>query len=78
MYSYSGRRDKGDKSRRAARQRALILSFLPINLLVNLIAVNQKDPYDSNNSDGGPEFPSQSTIPESPLLTILIIRRINT
>src|SRR5271154_6054970 len=23
------------------------------------------DPYDSNSSDGGPEFPSQSTIPET-------------
>ena len=24
------------------------------------------DPYDSDSSDGGPEFPSQSTIPEPP------------
>jgi hypothetical protein len=38
---------------------------LPVNVLVNLIAVNQMDPYDSDSSDGGPEFPSQSTIPES-------------
>ena len=45
-------------ARRAARQRALIPSFLPINVLVNLIAVNQMDPYDSNSSDGGSEFPS--------------------
>jgi hypothetical protein len=40
-------------------------SFLPVNVLVNLIAVNQMDPYDSDSSDGGPEFPSQSTIPET-------------
>ena len=33
-------------------------------MLVNLIAVNQMDPYDSDSSDGGPELPSQSTIPE--------------
>jgi hypothetical protein len=51
--------------RRAARQRALIPSFLPVNVLVNLIAVNEMDPYDSDSSDGGPEFPSQSTIPEN-------------
>ena len=25
------------------------------------------DPYDSDSSDGAPEFPSQSTIPEPPL-----------
>jgi hypothetical protein len=35
-------------------------------MLVNLIAVNQTDPYDSDSSDGGSEFPSQSTIPEPP------------
>ena len=35
-------------------------------MLVNLIAVNQMDPYDSDSSDGGPEFPSQSTIPKPP------------
>ena len=35
-------------------------------MLVNLTAVNQMDPYDSDSSDGGPEFPSQSTIPETP------------
>jgi hypothetical protein len=29
-------------------------------MLVNLTAVNQMDPYDSDSSDGGPEFPSQS------------------
>ena len=34
-------------------------------MLVNLIAVNEMDPYDSDSSDGGPEFPSQSTIPEN-------------
>jgi hypothetical protein len=27
---------------------------------VNLTAVNQTDPYDSDSSDGDPEFPSQS------------------
>jgi len=32
-------------------------------VLVNLIAVNQMDPYDSDSSDGGPEFPSQSEPP---------------
>ena len=57
---------KGGRWRRATRQRALIPSFLPVNVLVNLIAVNQMDPYDSDSSDGGPEFPSQSTIPEPP------------
>jgi hypothetical protein len=34
-------------------------------MLVYLIAVNQMDPYDSDSTDGGPEFPSQSTIPET-------------
>jgi hAT family C-terminal dimerisation region len=29
-------------------------------VLVSFIAVNQMDPYDSDSSDGGPEFPSQS------------------
>jgi len=28
-------------------------------VLVNLTAVNQMDPYDSDSSDGGPEFSSQ-------------------
>jgi hypothetical protein len=42
-------------------QRALIPSFLPVNVLVNLIPVNQMDPYDSDRSGGGSEFPSQST-----------------
>jgi hypothetical protein len=37
--------------RRATRQRALIPSFLPVNVLVNLIVVNQMDPYDSDSSD---------------------------
>jgi hypothetical protein len=37
-----------------------------MNVLVNHIAVNQMDPYDSNSSGGGYEFPSQSTIPELP------------
>jgi hypothetical protein len=36
-------------------------------MLVNLIAINQMDPYDSDRSNGGSEFPSQSTIPEPPL-----------
>ena len=35
-------------------------------MLVNLIAVSQMDPYDSDSSDGGSEFPSQSIIPETP------------
>jgi hypothetical protein len=52
--------------RRAARQRALIPSFLLIDVLVNLIAVSQMDPYDPDSSDGSPEFPSQSTVPETP------------
>jgi hypothetical protein len=56
-------------------QRALTPSFWPVNALVNLIAVNQMDPYDSDSSDRGSEFPSQSTIPENPLSTILIMRR---
>ena len=34
-------------------------------MLVNLIAVNKIDPYDSNNNNGGPEFPSQSIIPKN-------------
>jgi len=59
---------KGGRSRRATRQRALIPSFLPVNVFVNLIAVNQMDPYDSDSSDGGSEFPSQSTILELPFL----------
>jgi hypothetical protein len=57
---------KWSRWRRATRQRALIPSFFPVNVLVNLIAVNQMDPYDSDSSDGGSEFPSQSTIPEPP------------
>ena len=64
---------KGGRWRRATRQRPLIPSFLPVNVLVNLIAVNQMDPYDSDSSDGGPEFPSQSTIPETHLPTIPIM-----
>jgi hypothetical protein len=52
--------------RRATRQPALIPSFLPVNVLVNLIAVNQMDTYGSDSSDGGSEFPSQLTIPEPP------------
>jgi DNA-directed RNA polymerase subunit RPC12/RpoP len=35
-------------------------------VLVNLIAINQMDHYDSDSSDGGSEFPSQSRIPENP------------
>jgi hypothetical protein len=50
--------------RRATRRRALIPSFLPVNVLVSLIAVNQMDSYDSDSSDGGSEFPSQSIVPE--------------
>jgi hypothetical protein len=46
---------------RAARQRAFILAFLPVNVSMDPIAVNQMGPYNSNSSD---EFPSQSTIPE--------------
>jgi hypothetical protein len=46
--------------RRAASRRALILSFLPVNVLVSFIAVNQMDSYNSDSSDGGPGFPSQS------------------
>jgi hypothetical protein len=59
---------KGRLWRKAVRgaQRALTPSFLPVNVLVNLIAVNQMDPYDSDSSDEGPEFPPQSTIPEPP------------
>jgi hypothetical protein len=37
-----------------------------MNVLVNLIAVNQIDPYDSDSSGGGSEFPSQPTNPEPP------------
>ena len=48
-------------------QRARVPSFLPVNVLVNLIVANEMDPYYSDSSDGGPEFPSQSTIPEPPL-----------
>src|SRR5277367_3723509 len=35
------------------------------------------DPYDSDSSDGGPEFLLQSTIPKPPLSTIPIMRRIS-
>jgi hypothetical protein len=45
---------KGGRLRRAARQRALIPSFLPVNVLVNLIAVNQMDLYDLDSSGGVP------------------------
>jgi hypothetical protein len=40
--------------------------FLPASVLVNVIAINQEDPYDSDISDRGSEFPLQSTIPETP------------
>jgi len=50
----------GGSLRRGARQRALIPSFLPVNVLVNLIAVNPIDPYDSDSSDGGPRVPLRS------------------
>ena len=33
---------------------------IPVNVLVNLTAVNQMDPYDPDSSDGGSEFPLQS------------------
>jgi hypothetical protein len=42
---------KGGRSKRTACQRALILSFLPVNALVNLIAVNRMNLYDSESSD---------------------------
>jgi len=45
---------------RAARQRAFIPSFLPVNVLVNLIAVNQMDLFDYNSSNGGSEFPGMT------------------
>ena len=35
-------------------------------MLINLITVSQMDPYDPDSSDGGCEFHSQSTVPESP------------
>jgi hypothetical protein len=47
---------------------------LLVNVLVNLIAVNQMDPYDSDSSDGGSEFPSRSTIPETPTWNYLVGR----
>jgi hypothetical protein len=46
----------------AAHRCALIPSFLPVDTLVNLIAVDQMDPYDSDSSDGGSEFPLQPTV----------------
>ena len=49
---------------KARNASALIPSFLPLDVLVNLIAVSQMDPYDSDSSDGGSEFPSQSIVPE--------------
>ena len=51
---------------KARNASALIPSFLLLDVLVNLIAVSQMDPYDSDSSDGGSEFPSQSTVPELP------------
>jgi hypothetical protein len=39
-------------------------------MLVNLIAVNQTDPYDSDSSDG----PLQSTIPEPQTWNYLVDR----
>jgi hypothetical protein len=44
----------------------LIPSSLSMNALANLTAVSLMDPYDSGNNDGGPEFPLQSIIPETP------------
>jgi hypothetical protein len=44
-------------------QRALIPSFSPVNVLVNLIAVNQMDPYDSGRSGG---VPSSLRSPQPP------------
>jgi hypothetical protein len=43
-------------------------------MLVHLIAVNQTDPYDSDSSDGGSEFPLQSTIPEPQTWNYLVDR----
>jgi hypothetical protein len=43
---------EGGRWRHATRQRALIPSFLSVNVLVNHIAVNRMDPYDSDSSDG--------------------------
>src|SRR5271156_1951044 len=57
-----------------ARQHALTPSFLPVNVLVNPIAVNQIDPYDPDSSDGDSEFPSQSPIPSPPPSTIPTMR----
>jgi hypothetical protein len=53
---------------RGAQRVNALLSHLSClqNLSVNLIAVNQMDPYDSDSSDGGSEFSSQSTNPRTP------------
>ena len=49
--------------RRATRQRALIPSFLPVDVLIDLAAVNQMDSYDSDSSNEGFESPSTGTDP---------------
>jgi hypothetical protein len=40
--------------------------FLRPNVLVNLTTINQIDPYDTDSSHGGSEFPMQPMIPEPP------------
>jgi hypothetical protein len=69
---------EGGGWRHTTRQRAPIPSFLPVHVLVNHIAVNKTDPYDSDSSDG---VPSSLCSPQSPnplLSTIPIMRRTNT
>ena len=40
------------------RSRVLIPSFLPVDVLIDLAAVNQMDSYDSDSSNEGFESPS--------------------
>jgi hypothetical protein len=49
------------------RQHALIPSFLPVDVLANLIAVNQTDPYDSGSSDGVNGTPARALTKREPL-----------
>jgi hypothetical protein len=66
------------RSKCAARQRALIPSFLPVIVIVNLIAVNQMDPHDSDSSNGGSRVPFAVHNPRKvPLSTIPVMRCIS-
>jgi hypothetical protein len=64
------------EARRVSTRSYLI--FLPANVLVNHVAVNQMDPYDSDSSDGVPSSIRSPQFLDLLLPTIPITRRTST